>query len=73
MRLISRGALDSPWGLAIAPTGFAGLNDPNNNPVLLVGNFGNGLINAFDSTTGPRWASSGTQTASRSRSTGFGR
>ena len=52
VRLISRGALDSPWGLAIAPTGFAGLNDPNNNPVLLVGNFGNGLINAFDSTTG---------------------
>jgi uncharacterized protein (TIGR03118 family) len=52
VRLISRGALDSPWGLAIAPTGFAGLNDPNNNPVLLVGNFGNGFINAFDSTTG---------------------
>ena len=52
VRLVSRGALDSPWGLAIAPTGFAGLNDRRNNPVLLVGNFGNGLINAFDSITG---------------------
>jgi uncharacterized protein (TIGR03118 family) len=52
VRLVSGGALDSPWGLAIAPTGFAGLNDPRNNPVLLVGNFGNGLINAFDSITG---------------------
>ena len=52
VRLVSRGPLDSPWGLAIAPTGFAGLNDANNNPVLLVGNFGNGLINAFDATTG---------------------
>ena len=26
MRLISRGPLDSPWGLAIAPQGFAGLS-----------------------------------------------
>jgi uncharacterized protein (TIGR03118 family) len=51
-RLISRGPLDSPWGLAIAPTGFAGLSARNNDPVLLVGNFGNGFINAFDATTG---------------------
>jgi hypothetical protein len=51
-RLVSRGPLDSPWGLAIAPTGFAGLSAPNNDPVLLVGNFGNGRINAFDATTG---------------------
>jgi uncharacterized protein (TIGR03118 family) len=35
--------LDSPWGLAIAPAGFGTFaND------LLVGNFGNGEINAFD-------------------------
>jgi uncharacterized protein (TIGR03118 family) len=54
MRLISRNPLDSPWGLAIAPSGFAGLSAPNNDPVLLVGNFGNGLINAFDATTGDR-------------------
>jgi uncharacterized protein (TIGR03118 family) len=52
MRLISQGPLDSPWGLAIAPEGFAGLSSPSNDPVLLVGNFGDGLINAFDATTG---------------------
>lgn len=52
VRLISRGPLDSPWGLAIAPQGFAGLSAPNNDPVLLVGNFGDGFINAFDATNG---------------------
>jgi uncharacterized protein (TIGR03118 family) len=52
VRLISRGSLDSPWGLAIAPPGFAGLTAPSGAPVLLVGNFGDGLINAFDATTG---------------------
>ena len=52
VRLISRGPLDSPWGLAIAPTGFAGLSAPNNDAVLLVGNFGDGRINAFDASTG---------------------
>jgi uncharacterized protein (TIGR03118 family) len=49
-RLIDVGAtdpLDSPWGLAIAPAGFGDFaND------LLVGNFGNGEINAFNPTTG---------------------
>jgi uncharacterized protein (TIGR03118 family) len=52
VRLVSRGPLDSPWGLAIAPQGFAGLSAPHNDPVLLVGNFGDGLINAFDATNG---------------------
>lgn len=38
--------LDSPWGLAIAPAGFGTLaND------LLVGNFGDGEIDAFNLTT----------------------
>jgi hypothetical protein len=73
MRLISRGPLDSPWGLAIAPLGFGDLSDPSHDPVLLVGNFGDGLINAFDATTGSHWASSRTPTASPSRSTGCGR
>jgi uncharacterized protein (TIGR03118 family) len=42
-RVASRGPLDSPWGLAIAPSGFGEFaND------LLVGNFGDGTINAFD-------------------------
>jgi uncharacterized protein (TIGR03118 family) len=52
VRLISRGPLDSPWGLAIAPSGFAGLSAPNSDAVLLVGNFGDGRINAFDASTG---------------------
>jgi uncharacterized protein (TIGR03118 family) len=39
------GPLDSPWGLAkVPPSGFGELG-PN---VLLVGNFGDGTINAFD-------------------------
>jgi uncharacterized protein (TIGR03118 family) len=46
-RLITRGALNSPWGLVIAPSGFGSLSHD-----LLVGNFGNGLINAYDPTTG---------------------
>jgi uncharacterized protein (TIGR03118 family) len=51
-RLISGGPLDSPWGQAIAPQGFGGLTAPNGDPVLLVGNFGNGWINAFDAANG---------------------
>jgi uncharacterized protein (TIGR03118 family) len=46
-RLISGGALDSPWGLALAPAGFGKFG--NN---LLVGNFGDGTINAFDPISG---------------------
>jgi uncharacterized protein (TIGR03118 family) len=41
-RLISRGPLDSPWGLAFAPDNFGNISN-----TLLVGNFGNGLINVF--------------------------
>lgn len=40
-------ALNSPWGLALAPTTFGPFGG-----ALLVGNFGNGLINAFDPNTG---------------------
>lgn len=46
-RLVSNGALDSPWGLALAPTGFGSFSND-----LLVGNFGDGTINAFNPTTG---------------------
>ena len=42
-RLASRGVLDSPWGLAIAPAGFGAFGGD-----LLVGNFGNGRINVLD-------------------------
>jgi uncharacterized protein (TIGR03118 family) len=46
-RLVSRGPLDSPWGLAIAPSRFGNVAGD-----LLVGNFGNGFINVFNPTTG---------------------
>ena len=46
-RLVRRGLLDSPWGLAIAPDKFGRFSDD-----LLVGNFGNGLIHAYSSKTG---------------------
>jgi len=42
-RIGSAGTLDSPWGLAIAPTSFQGLAGD-----LLVGNFGDGRINVFN-------------------------
>ena len=48
-RLVTRGVLNSPWGLALAPAGFGHLGG-----ALLVGNFGNGRINAFNATTGAR-------------------
>jgi uncharacterized protein (TIGR03118 family) len=47
VRLVSRGALNSPWGLAIAPPSFGNLAG-----ALLVGNFGDGRINAYNATTG---------------------
>src|SRR3984893_14962000 len=46
-RLISRGQLDSPWGLAIAPASFGTFAGD-----LLVGNFGDGRINAYGLTDG---------------------
>ena len=46
-RLVSGGQLNSPWGVALAPAGFGSFAG-----ALLVGNFGDGLINAFDATSG---------------------
>lgn len=46
-RLISGGVLNSPWGMALAPAGFGDFGGD-----LLVGNFGDGLINAFDPANG---------------------
>ena len=45
--LISQGALNSPWGMAIAPATFGDFAGD-----MLVSNFGDGKINAFDPTTG---------------------
>jgi uncharacterized protein (TIGR03118 family) len=46
-RLISNGPLNSPWGLALAPENFGKFGGD-----LLVGNFGDGHINAFNPHTG---------------------
>jgi uncharacterized protein (TIGR03118 family) len=46
-RVASMGPLDSPWGLALAPTGFGPFAGD-----LLVGNFGDGMINVFDPMSG---------------------
>jgi uncharacterized protein (TIGR03118 family) len=45
--LVSQGTLNAPWGMAIAPASFGTFSG-----MLLVGNFGNGEINAFNSSTG---------------------
>ena len=42
-RVASRGRLNSPWGLAVAPSDFGEFSGN-----LLVGNFGDGHIDAFD-------------------------
>jgi uncharacterized protein (TIGR03118 family) len=46
-RLVTGGPLNSPWGLALAPGNFGAFSND-----LLVGNFGDGSINAFDPATG---------------------
>jgi len=46
MRLASHGPLNSPWGLALAPSSFGPFAGD-----LLVGNFGDGTINAYNLTT----------------------
>jgi len=46
-RLLKRGALNSPWGLAVAPSAWGHLAG-----MLLVGNFGDGRIHAYDPMTG---------------------
>jgi uncharacterized protein (TIGR03118 family) len=43
---IVQNVLNAPWGMALAPAGFGSFAGD-----LLVGNFGDGVINAFDSTT----------------------
>ena len=46
-RLVSNGALNSPWGVAIAPANWGAFGGD-----VLVGNFGDGKINAFDPKSG---------------------
>src|ERR1700719_283519 len=46
-RVATAGALNAPWGMAIAPANFGDFSNS-----LLVGNFGDGTINAFDPANG---------------------
>ena len=46
-RLVSRGRLDSPWAVTLAPSTFGALGGD-----ILVGNFGNGRIDAYDPASG---------------------
>ena len=46
-RFASHGDLNSPWGVALAPSDFGDLSG-----ALLIGNFGDGRINAFDPDSG---------------------
>ncbi len=46
LRVGTHGQLNSPWGLAMAPAGFSGFGGD-----LLVGNFGDGQISAFEPQT----------------------
>jgi uncharacterized protein (TIGR03118 family) len=45
-RVASQSALNAPWGMALAPAGFGSFGGD-----LLIGNFGDGVINAFDPKT----------------------
>lgn len=46
-RFASQGTLNSPWGVALAPASFGQFGN-----ALLVGNFGDGRITAFNASTG---------------------
>jgi uncharacterized protein (TIGR03118 family) len=46
-RFASRGVLNSPWGVALAPSDFGEFSND-----LLIGNTGDGTIHAFDLATG---------------------
>jgi uncharacterized protein (TIGR03118 family) len=46
-RLVSRGKLNSPWAVTMAPSTFGTFGGD-----ILVGNFGDGRINAYDPSTG---------------------
>jgi uncharacterized protein (TIGR03118 family) len=45
--LVTGGALNAPWGIALAPANFGPFSGD-----LLIGNLGDGTINAFSATTG---------------------
>ena len=67
-----RAPLDAPWGLALAPSSFGAYSGD-----LLVGNFGNGRISAYQHRADGKWVykvpDPGPRAASRSSSTASGR
>jgi len=46
-RIATRGKLNAPWGIALAPASFGKFANK-----LLIGNFGDGTVNAYDMGTG---------------------
>lgn len=46
-RFVTRGRLNAPWGVALAPATFGAFAN-----AMLIGNFGDGAINAYDAATG---------------------
>lgn len=46
-QVVARGPLNAPWGIAMAPANFGAFSNR-----LLVGNFGDGTVAAFDAATG---------------------
>jgi uncharacterized protein (TIGR03118 family) len=46
-RVVSQGNLNSPWGISMAPAQFGDFSS-----ALLIGNFGDGTINAYDPASG---------------------
>jgi uncharacterized protein (TIGR03118 family) len=60
-RFASGGALNAPWGIALAPTGFGSLAGD-----ILIGNFGDGTINIFT----PKGSSLATSQGSLQNSSG---
>jgi uncharacterized protein (TIGR03118 family) len=60
----SRGLLNSPWGVALAPPDFGKFGG-----CLLVGNFGDGRINAFCQNHGGKWHEAGRLSEHRHRLT----
>lgn len=46
-RFVSHGSLNAPWGITWAPSSFWGSTN-SSATIILIGNFGDGLINAYD-------------------------
>ncbi len=59
-QLIAGGALNAPWGLAVAPADFGTFSN-----ALLVSNFGDSKINAYDATSGTPLGMLASTTASK--------